>query len=280
VKKYLLAFIFCLFCSVLSFAQTEETFFDSNGVKIHYSVVGKGEPVVLIHGWASNGAQNWTAVVKDLSQDYQVILIDCRGHGKSDKPHEINSYGVEMVNDVARLLNYLKIKKAHIAGYSMGAMIVLKFLALYPNRISSAIMAGQGGVREDTLKNLDDPVLKFLDEGMPVADSLIKSSEPKPSPAEQTLMRFAFANNDSKALAAVMRGFKDLLVTNKEFKKIKIPVLAIYSVEGETVKPLKNLLKNVRLTEIKEANHTTAPFKPEFIEAIRNFLPTNKNKID
>lgn len=177
-----------------------------------------------------------------------------------------------MVNDIIRLMNNLKIKKAHIAGYSMGAMIVLKLLATHPKRVKSAIVAGQGGVREDTLKNLDEPVLKYLDEGMPVADALITSREPKPTKQEEILMKFAFANNDSKALAATMRGFKDLLVTNKQLKKIKVPTLAIYSVEGETVKPLKSLLKSVELKEVKDANHATAPFNPKFVEAIRNFV--------
>lgn len=272
MKTALLTILFCIFGFVAINAQTKDTFFDSKGVKIHYSVEGKGTPVILVHGWASNGAQNWSAVVKDLSKDFQVVTFDCRGHGKSGKPIEAKDYGVEMVNDIVRLMDFLKIKKAHLAGYSMGAMIVLKFVAAHPNRVLSAIMAGQGGVREDTLKNSDEPVLKYLDKGMNVAEALIASSEPKPTNAEQALMKFAFAGNDSKALAATMRGFKELLVTNTQLKKIKTPVLAMYSNDAENVKPLKNLLKTVEMVEIKDANHTTAPYKTEFVGAIRNFL--------
>lgn len=267
---FLIVVISFLNLSVLS--QNQEQFLDSNGVKIRYKIFGTGEPVILVHGWASNGEQNWAEVIKDLSKDFQVIVLDCRGHGKSDKPHEIKQYGVEMVNDIIRLMDNLKIKKTHVAGYSMGAMIVLKLLATHPKRINSAIIAGQGGVREDTIKQTEEPVLVYLDEGMSVADAMIKSSEPKPNKQEEFLIKFAFANNDSKALAASMRGFKNLLITNKELKKIKTPILAIYSVEGETVKPLKNLIKSVELKEIKDANHSTAPFKTEFVESIRLFV--------
>src|SRR5579871_6513151 len=78
--------------------------FDSNGVKIHYTVEGKGEPVVLIHGYAVNIAWNWSGVM-GLSDSYQLIALDNRGHGKSDKPHDAAAYdpGV-MAGDTIRLL--------------------------------------------------------------------------------------------------------------------------------------------------------------------------------
>jgi len=86
------------------------------------------------------------------------------------------------------------------------------------------------------------------------------------------MMKLAFANNDSQALAAAMRGFRDLLVTKKQLRKIKTPTLALYSIEGESVKPLKELMPNVELQAIEGANHTTAPFNPVLIKSIRDFL--------
>src|SRR5262245_43153068 len=96
--------------------------FDSKGVKIAYSVQGKGEPVVLIHGFLSSGGINWDlpGVTALLAKDFQVITLDVRGHGQSDKPTKEDAYGPELVEDVVRLLGHLKIKKAHIVGYSMG----------------------------------------------------------------------------------------------------------------------------------------------------------------
>src|SRR6516164_1389375 len=111
----------------------EDQFFDSNGVKIRYTVQGQGEPVLLIHGFTANIEKNWTPdLMKTLTKDFQVIALDNRGHGKSDKPHDPKKYGMEMAEDAVRLLDHLKIKKAHIVGYSMGAMITNKLMTTYP----------------------------------------------------------------------------------------------------------------------------------------------------
>src|SRR5262245_55153106 len=68
----------------------QDTFFDSQGVKIRYIDVGRGEPVVLVHGFSSDLDQNWgnVGIIDKLSTDFRVVALDVRGHGKSDKPHE------------------------------------------------------------------------------------------------------------------------------------------------------------------------------------------------
>src|SRR5215469_11765348 len=93
-------------------SQSGDQFFNSNGVNIRYVIAGKGEPVILVHGFAGN-LEIWTPLIADLSKDHEVIAFDCRGHGKSDKPHEPQQYGMEMVNDITRLMNH-QISKAHI----------------------------------------------------------------------------------------------------------------------------------------------------------------------
>src|SRR5262249_27817382 len=106
-------------------------FFDSNGVRIHYVDSGRGEPVVLIHGFTGTYDRHWRApgVTEALeSAGYRAIGIDCRGHGESGKPSEPAQYGLEMVGDVVRLLDHLKIDRAHIVGYSMGGWIANQLL--------------------------------------------------------------------------------------------------------------------------------------------------------
>src|SRR5437868_6302884 len=101
-------------------------FFDSNGVKIHYMDTGEGTPVMLIHGFTHSLAQDWETpgtIAALQHSGYRVIALDCRGHGESDKPHEVTKYGLEMVQDVIRLLDHLHIEHAHIVGYSMGGGI-------------------------------------------------------------------------------------------------------------------------------------------------------------
>ena len=142
--------------------HAEEFFFDSAGVKIHYTVEGKGEPVLLIHGFAVDIQDQWGApgVIKALSDTFQVIAIDNRGHGKSDKPHDRNAYGINFVEDPIRLLDHLKIRKAHVVGYSMGGFITSAILANHPGRVITAVMGGAGwnppGQNEPLLAALAD----------------------------------------------------------------------------------------------------------------------------
>src|ERR1700742_2570354 len=121
-KKSLLTLSAIAFLHFAIIARAADYTFDSAGVKIHYIVEGQGEPVVLIHGYAASIATNWGApgIVKKLSENYQVIALDKRGHGQSDKPHDAAAYGPVMFEDVLRLMDHLKLKKAHIVGYSMG----------------------------------------------------------------------------------------------------------------------------------------------------------------
>ena len=120
-RSFLLLALSTVVSAPLVQAQTpEDKFFDSKGVKIRYVDVGRGEPVVLIHGFSSSLDANWGAprIIDTLAKDFRVIALDCRGHGKSDKPHDGSKYGNEMIEDVARLMDHLNIPKAHIVGYS------------------------------------------------------------------------------------------------------------------------------------------------------------------
>jgi pimeloyl-ACP methyl ester carboxylesterase len=106
-------------------AALPDRFFDSNGVRIRYVEQGQGPPVVLMHGYTGNLERHWInpGVFANLANDYRVIAVDCRGHGKSGKPTSPRAYGAEMGKDIIRLLDHLKIRRAHIVGFSMGAII-------------------------------------------------------------------------------------------------------------------------------------------------------------
>ena len=122
-------------------------FFDSDGLKIHYEIIGQGKPIILIHGWSLSIKSNWgdTGWVKTLTPIRRVIALDCRGHGLSDKPYEQEAYGsINMAQDVLNLMDHLGIIKADIFGYSMGAFIALYLLGHYEERFSSVILGGIG----------------------------------------------------------------------------------------------------------------------------------------
>jgi pimeloyl-ACP methyl ester carboxylesterase len=122
-----LTVVLALFFVYSASAQTplDDRFFTSEGVRIRYVDVGRGEPVVLVHGFSSSLDANWRSlgIIEKLSKDFRVIALDCRGHGESDKPHDAASYGINMIEDVTRLLDHLAVRRAHIVGYSMGGAI-------------------------------------------------------------------------------------------------------------------------------------------------------------
>src|SRR5438034_6180671 len=127
-------------------AQSHDRFFRSNGVRIHYTDQGAGEPVVVLHGYAmSVGRMEGAGIVGALVKaGYRVLAVDARGHGQSDKPHDPSAYGAEMARDVVGLVNDLNIPKTHLVGYSMGAIISNKVRELAPDRLQSVVIGGGG----------------------------------------------------------------------------------------------------------------------------------------
>ncbi|MFO0947208.1 MAG: alpha/beta fold hydrolase [Planctomycetota bacterium] len=83
------------------------------------------EPVLLIHGFSASILMQWgvPGILDRLASNHQVIAFDCRGHGKSDKPHDPSMYGANLAEDAIRLLDHLGVKKAHVVGYSMGGRV-------------------------------------------------------------------------------------------------------------------------------------------------------------
>ncbi|MGH9175708.1 MAG: alpha/beta fold hydrolase [Vicinamibacterales bacterium] len=114
----------------------------SSDIRIHYEVVGSGPPIVLVHGFTQTLSQ-WRrqGVVDALVADYQLILIDARGHGKSDKPDDVTAYtNALMTSDVIAVLDDLGIDRAHYCGYSMGGRIGFGVEGHYPDRLHSLIV--------------------------------------------------------------------------------------------------------------------------------------------
>ena len=120
-------------------------FVNNNGVKIHYEVEGQGSPLVLQDG-LSRSWEIWQihGYTEELKKDYQLILVDARGHGKSDRPHEPQAYTYDkFASDYVAILNQLGIKKASYFGYSMGAAIGFKGIAKYAlSHFNSLILGG------------------------------------------------------------------------------------------------------------------------------------------
>jgi pimeloyl-ACP methyl ester carboxylesterase len=282
-----LALACCLLVFPVAGRGAEDAYFDSNGVKIHYVVEGRGEPVLLIHGFTSNIQGQWVApgIFKALARDYRVIALDNRGHGKSDKPHDPKQYGAEMAEDAVRLLDHLKINKAHVVGYSMGGHITCKLLATHPDRLLSATLGGSGGIRAAALPLRYDLLADSLEQGKgfgPLIEYLTPAGRPKPTEAQMKLINAALeANNDTKALAAVIRGMNGLAVTDEQLKANRVPTLALI---GEIdplkkgVDELQGRMANLKVVVIGGADHITAFARPEFLQELRDFLAKHRRQ--
>lgn len=169
-------------------------------IKIYYEVEGEGSPLVLHHG-LTGFLESWRELgyVDALRNDYRLILMDARGHGKSDKPHNPEDYTMEhRVGDVTAILDDLDIGKAHFFGYSYGGRIGFELAKLAPERVRSLIIGGAGPRRGDP--DAPNPVLQLLEAG---PEAIVAGFEQSGPITPDTKARLLV--NDHKALIAIVK---------------------------------------------------------------------------
>src|SRR5262245_405420 len=120
-----------------------------NGIQMYYAVYGKGDPILLIHGGLGH-ADIWANQVRDLMTDHTVIVADSRGHGRSTRNEQPYSYDL-MASDYLALLDYLKIQKVYLVGWSDGGIIGLDIAMSHPERLSK-LFAQAANVTVDGVK--------------------------------------------------------------------------------------------------------------------------------
>jgi pimeloyl-ACP methyl ester carboxylesterase len=243
--------------------------FDSDGVRIAFVDEGRGEPILLIHGFASNVAINWrdTHWLSTLAaSSRRVIAYDNRGHGQSEKLYDPSHYGApSMAEDALRLLDHLDIARADVMGYSMGARIAT-FLALnHPARVRSLILAGAG-------INL---VRGLVGTG-PIARALeAPSIEDVTNDTARTFRAFAEkTGSDLKALAACMRGPREKIGA-EDLARVAVPTLIATGsddVIAGSGKELKDLIPGAQLLDIEGRDHMKAVGDVRFKQGVLDFL--------
>ena len=227
--------------------------FTSNGVKIHYVVKGQGDPVILIHGLYATAMGNWQGpgIMPRLAKHYQVIALDLRAHGQSGKPEGEDQYGVQMAEDVVRLMDHLQLPKAHLVGYSLGGMIAMKLLTLHPERVRSAVLAGMGWFKADT--------------------------------PHQYFWEAYKQYGNPNVPAACLGGIAKLAVTEAEVKAVCVPATIIVGDHDPCrwmyVEPLRRARPDWPLHLIADANHVSCIGKPEFTAQIEAALAQSSAKL-
>ena len=244
-------------------------FFDSGGVKIAYQIFGEGPPVLLVHGFASNGQANWisTGWVDFLIKcGRKVIVIDNRGHGASEKLYDPSLYDArEMARDNARLLDHLNIGKCDIIGYSMGARICAFLAIFHSEHVHRAVLAG-----------LAYNMVRGFGRGEAIAKALeAATDEEVTNPEPRAFRRFAKqTGSDLLALAACMRspGHK---ITMDMLARIKAPVLVIAGDKDDVAGPIEPLLEVIpgsRGVYLHGKDHMKAVGDPQFKKAVKDFF--------
>jgi pimeloyl-ACP methyl ester carboxylesterase len=267
---------------IATIAQADEGVFDSKGVKIRYVTEGEGEAIVLIHGWMSDVTM-WGPKLSPLP-GFKIIALDCRGHGKSDKPHDPRKYGGEMAADVVRLLDHLKIEKAHLVGYSMGAFIAGKVASTQPKRVLSLVYGGQAPLLPgDAGAKEIDVFAKAVEDGKGLASYLIYVRPELNEKTAEAFAKIAYDGKDVKAWAVAGKSFKGLEVKSRDLKRCKVPTLFIHGdKEAESTKSrVAFLVKEMPWSTLKVvagADHVTTLAKPAFGTALVQFLLANKSK--
>jgi pimeloyl-ACP methyl ester carboxylesterase len=186
----------------------------NQGIGIYYEVEGSGPPLVLAHG-ISGSLEDWREVgwVEALRDRYQLVLVDARGHGRSDKPHEPGAYRhVDRAMDHLEVMDDLSLQKAHFFGFSMGGQVCLAVGIHAPERCLSLVMGGTEFFSRDVRPAGDNlPTPKPFDglpEGKnPIDQLLAKGGEDWVAFFEANMdvspsMKQRLVNNDFEAVIA------------------------------------------------------------------------------
>jgi pimeloyl-ACP methyl ester carboxylesterase len=243
--------------------------FNSDGVRIAYLDEGEGEPILLIHGFASNIAANWIdpGWVKTLTQGgRRVIAYDNRGHGQSDKLYDPALYGAPaMAEDARRLLDHLGVERTDVLGYSMGARIAAFLTFAHPERVRSVIFGGLGIHMVRGMVGAG-PLAAAL-EAARLEDVTNATARSFRVFAEQT-------KSDLKALAACMRGPREK-VPAERLGEIAVPALVAVGskdVIGGSGAALAELIPGSQFLEITGRDHMRAVGDAGFKQGVLDFL--------
>jgi pimeloyl-ACP methyl ester carboxylesterase len=243
--------------------------FRNDQIEIAYLDEGEGDPIVLIHGFASTAAINWVHpgwVTTLTKARRRVIALDNRGHGASSKPYDPAAYhSATMAVDVRALLDHLGIARADVMGYSMGARIAAYLALAHPDRVRSLILGGLGSRLVDGA-------------GLPssIADALEAPSLSAVSDPQGRVFR-AFAEqtrSDLKALAACIRGSRQTL-TRAEVRAIRMPALVAVGTADEvagSAQELAALLPAAEPLDIPGRDHMQAVGDKVFKTGVAAFL--------
>jgi pimeloyl-ACP methyl ester carboxylesterase len=255
-------------------------YFVSDDVKIHFYDVGEGPALILLHGFAMTGELQWGGMVDSLASNYRVIIPDHRGHGESDKPIGKSYYGRHMVDDVVRLMDYLEIQEARLAGMSMGGFMTVALTSLYPDRFSCGFVGAAGWrdlTQEDALLNEFDAKLFEKGEGFDVLNRRLNPE--RDTSGSNWIGKFFFnlviGDQDPMVLASVYRGMSETIVRLEDIQASEVPMMTVIGDQDGLLvyaKSLEEVSNHHELLVLKGHDHGSIGGAKEFQLAMSGFI--------
>jgi pimeloyl-ACP methyl ester carboxylesterase len=247
--------------------------FHNGDVEIAYLDEGEGDPILLVHGFASSKNVNWVypTWVSELKKNgRRVIAFDNRGHGDSSKLYDPAAYEIGiMAGDISALMDHLNIERADVMGYSLGSRMTAVLALREPQRLRSAILGGigiglieGGGPGENVVEALEAPSLDDVTD-----------------PVGRTFRAFAEqTRSDRRALAACLRGSRRLM-RREEAAAIKVPVLIAVGTADEiagSAQALGKIIPDAQVLDIPNRDHMRAVGDKVYKTGVLDFLSQRK----
>jgi pimeloyl-ACP methyl ester carboxylesterase len=253
-----------------------DRYFVRREVSIRYREIGRGAPVVLLHGYTDR-VEMWTAMADSLASHHRVIVPDIRGFGKSSKFARTADYGRAMFADVVALLDHLSIPRAHLVGYSMGAVLAANLAVEHPQRvISASLLAGpfwpdSAGMARDL-----SPHLAALKRGEGLASFFRFIVPTWPDSLVRAGAAYYYAENDSASLVASIEAFPGLMLDSARVARLRAPALAIIGADDRSLLHASDRIARwwpgARHVVLPRGDHTDIFQLPETIAEVRSMV--------
>jgi 3-oxoadipate enol-lactonase len=254
-----------------------------NNTEIAYDDTGSGPAVVLIHGYPFNRSM-WADQTPALVDRFRVIALDLRGHGESESSTGASTMRL-MAQDVAALMDELKVERAVVGGLSMGGYVTLAFHQMFPERVEKLLLADTRAQSdtEEAKATRAEQAQKILAEGMAgIADAMLpKLLSPETvskRPEVVKRVRDMMLNTSPEGAAAALRGMAEREDQTERLSQIKVPTLIVVGKEDPITPPadsekMHQRIAGSQLVVIENASHVSNIEQAEqFNKVVKEFL--------